>query len=122
MPNQQAEETLLEVVKDLRNWIRVAAYTQVKALLGEALPDAKSRKAYQMFDGQASGEQIRVACKMSPNAVVALTTRCTALGLMGTNTEKKRLRLFDLNDFGLIPEEENNSPEGKSERKKTKEG
>ena len=38
--------------------------------------------AYQMMDGIASREQIRTACKMSPNSLVSLAQRCTAMGLM----------------------------------------
>jgi len=45
-------------------------------------------------------EQVRIACKMSPNALVALANRCAAMGLMDTNEDKKRVRLFDLGDFG----------------------
>jgi hypothetical protein len=55
-----------------------------------------------MLDGTASMEQVRIACKMSPNALVALANRCAAMGLMDTNEEKKRVRLFDLGDFGLL--------------------
>jgi hypothetical protein len=73
-------------------------------MLEEALPDAKSRAAYQMFDGTVSVEQVRTACRMSPNAVVALTARCVSMGPMEANADKKRVRLFDLNDFGLSPE------------------
>lgn len=99
---KQSDDNLLEVLTDIRNWIRAAAHGPVKNLLEAALPDAKSRAAYQMFDGNASVEQVRVACKMSPNAVVALATRCAAMGLMGLTADKKRLRLFDLSDFGLL--------------------
>jgi hypothetical protein len=98
----KGDEPLLAVLVDIRNWIRAAAHRPVQALLQEALPDAKSRAAYQMLDGSKSGEQVRIACKMSPNAVVALTARCVAMGLMEENADKRRVRLFDLNDFGLI--------------------
>jgi hypothetical protein len=98
------DESLLGVALDIRNWIRAAAYHPVRAALEEALPDAKSRAAYQMFDGTMSVEQVRVACKMSPNAVVALTARCIAMGLMEANADKRRVRLFDLTNFGLSPE------------------
>jgi hypothetical protein len=101
---KQSDEKLLAVLTDIRNWIRAAAHRPVQSMLEEALPDAKSRAAYQMFDGTVSVDQVRTACKMSPNAVVALTARCVAMGLMDANTDKKRVRLFDLNDFGLIPE------------------
>jgi hypothetical protein len=114
MPTPSDDE-LLVVLKDIRNWIRAAAHRPVQALLEEALPDAKSRAAYQMFDGKASVDQVRTACKMSPNAVVALTVRCVAMGLMEANADKRRVRIFDLNDFGLLTEGDPKTG-GKSER------
>ena len=99
---KQSEEKLLEVLVEIRNWIRAAAHGPVKALLEAALPDAKSRAAYQMLNGKASMDQVRVACKMSPNGLLALASRCAAMGLMEINKDKKRVRLFDLADFGLV--------------------
>jgi len=99
---KQSEEKLLEVLVEIRNWIRVAGHGPVKTVLEAALPDAKSRAAYQMLDGTASMEQVRVACKMSPNALVALANLWASMGLMELSAEKKRLRLFDLRDFGLF--------------------
>jgi|WetSurMetagenome_2_1015567.scaffolds.fasta_scaffold220442_2 hypothetical protein len=101
MPNK-TDEANLDVLIEIRNWIRAAAYGSVKASLETALPDAKSRMAYQMLDGGVSMEQVRKACKMSPNALLALANRCCSMGLLGINTEKKRMRLFDLRDFGLF--------------------
>lgn len=106
MSNQkEADANLLAILVDIRNWIRAAAHKPVRALLEEALPDAKSRIAYQMFDGNVSIDQVRTACKMSPNAVVALAARCVALGLMEANADKRRVRIFDLEDFGLSPQD-----------------
>ena len=82
--------------------MRAASYSSVKASLETALPDQKSRRAYQMLDGVATIEQVRVACKMSPNALIALAQRCTSMGLMAVKDDKKRARLFDLADFDLI--------------------
>ncbi len=96
------DNRLVEILVDIRNWIRVAAHDPVKRSLETALPDAKSRAAYQMLDGTASMEQVRIACKMSPNALLALANRCASMGLMEVNLEKRRVRLFDLADFGLI--------------------
>jgi hypothetical protein len=93
------------LLREIRNWIRAASHKSVHALLTEALPDAKSRLAYQMFDGTKTADQVRVACKMSPNVVVSLAARCCAMGLMELRADKKRVRLFDLNDFALLPEE-----------------
>jgi hypothetical protein len=93
---------ILAVLTEIRNWTRAASFGSVKSLLEAALPDAKSRTAYQMMDGTATVEQIRLACKMSPNGLVALAQRCTAMGLMEVKDDKKRVRLFDLADFGLV--------------------
>jgi hypothetical protein len=107
------DEEVLEVLKDIRNWTRAASFTPVKHLLVEALPDEKSRAAYQMLDGTASIDQVRIACKMSPNSLVALAQRCTSMGLMEVNGDKKRSRLFDLNDFGLLASDEQREPQAK---------
>jgi len=101
-----SDDQILSTLTDIRNWIRAASFRSVKTLLEEALPDPKSRAAYQMLDGAASIEQIRVACKMSPNSLVALAQRCTAMGLMEVKDDKRRVRLFDLSDFGLIDSNE----------------
>ena len=108
--SSETGEKLLAILSDIRNWIRAAAHRPVQGLLEEALPDEKSRAAYQMFDGAMTVEDVRIACKMSPNAVVALAARCVALGLMEANADKRRVRLFDLADFGLNIEGESRPP------------
>ena len=96
-----SDSEFLRVLVEIRNWIRAAAHDPVKRRLESALPDPKSRAAYQMLDGTASMDQVRIACKMSPNAVHALANRCVSMGLMEVQ-DKKRVRLFDLTDFDLI--------------------
>src|SRR5271168_5288100 len=96
------DDNTLGVLKEILNWTRAASFHSVKALLQEALPDAKARTAFQMFDGTKTMDQVRIACKMSPNGVGALTQKCVAMGLMEIKDDKKRVRLFDLEDFGLI--------------------
>jgi len=97
-----SEDKVLSVLMDIRNWTRAASYASVKTLLEAALPDSKTRSAYQMLDGSATMEQVRVACKMSPNALVALAQKCTSMGLMELTEDKRRVRVFDLADFGLL--------------------
>lgn len=99
---ETTDDRVITLLAEIRNWCRAAARGPVKSLLEEALPDKKSRAAYQMFDGTVSQDEVRRACKMSPNDVVALTQRCIAMGLMEMTSEKRRVRLFDLNDFGLL--------------------
>jgi hypothetical protein len=101
-----SEDKILAVLMDIRNWTRAASFGSVKSLLEKALPDEKSRAAYQMLDGTASMDQVRIACKMSPNGLLALAQRCEAMGLMEMSDDKKRLRLFDLVDFGLLDNDE----------------
>jgi len=111
-----SDEEILAILTDIRNWIRAASFGSVKALLESALSDPKSRAAYQMLDGTTSIEQVRVACKMSPNALVALAQKCIAIGLMEIKDDKKRKRLFDLADFGLISGKDQPSGRANNER------
>ena len=92
-----------QILREILNWTRAASFHSVKALLEEALPDSKSRSVYQMSDGAKTAEQVRVACKVSPNYVVSLTQKCVSMGIMEQKPDKKRVRLFDLRDFGLNP-------------------
>lgn len=98
-----SDPELVALLTDIRNWLRAASYPSIKALLLEALPDEKSRSIYQMLDGKNSVEQIRTSCKASPNSVVALAQRCVSMGLIETTPDKKKIRLFDLADFGIAP-------------------
>jgi len=100
-----SDDKVLDILTEIRNWTRAAAFASVKSLLVEALPDTKTRAAYQMLDGKSTVRQVRAACKMSPNGIVALAQRCTSMGLMELRDDKKRVRLFDLNDFGLLASE-----------------
>ena len=115
-----SDEQLLAVVTDIRNWIRAACHGSVKGLLETALPDAKSRTAYQMRDGITSIANIRGRCKMSPNDVIALQGRCVSLGLMEITAEKRRRRLFDLRDFGLLDADDESQPQGGANANKAK--
>jgi hypothetical protein len=110
------EDRLLNLLFEIRNCVRAASHGQVKLALEEALPDAKSRTAYQMFDGTVAADRVRKVCRMSPNAIVALSARCVSMGLMEVNVDNKRIRLFDLKDFGLMPVQAGKPGEGKSER------
>jgi hypothetical protein len=108
-----SEGKLLEVLLEIRNWVRLAAHAPAKAMLKAELPDKKSRAAYQMLDGAASMDQVRIACKMSPNGLLALANRCVAAGLMEVNADKKRVRLFNLADFGLLDDYKDSSVDDK---------
>jgi hypothetical protein len=82
------DSNMVELLTDIRNWIRASSYISIKTLLEKALPDKQSRIAYQMFDGTLSMEQVRVAVKISPNRLVTLAQKWTSMGLMETSTIK----------------------------------
>ena len=97
-----SEDSSLAVLIEIRNWLRAASYTSIRSLLETALPDSQARMAYQMLDGSVTLEQVRVTSKMSPNKLVALTQKWISMGIMETTADKKKKRLFDLKDFGLL--------------------
>lgn len=92
---------LLATMQEIRNWVRAAAYPGVRKLLEEALPDGKSRQAYQMTDGKNSRDAVCKSIKLGTLTYQALQQKCVSQGLM-TESDGRRYRLFDLNDFGLI--------------------
>jgi len=109
-----SDDKILAVLIDIRNWTRAASYSSVKKLLEEALPDDKSRAAYQMMgDATPSMEQVRIACKIGRSTLFALADRWTAMGIMEVKDDKRRIRLFDLTDFGLIDAEPQPEPPAK---------
>ena len=97
-----SDSNMIELLTDIRNWIRASSYMSIKALLERALPDQQSRAAYQMLDGSTSTDQVRIAVKISPNRLILLTQKWTSMGLMEIKADKKRKRLFDLMDFELL--------------------
>ena len=101
-----SDAACIELLTDIRNWIRAASYPSIKSLLEGALLDRNARTAYQMLDGTTTIEQVRVAAKMSPNKVIALSQSWISMGLMEMTADKKRKRLFDLSDFELISVDE----------------
>jgi len=109
------DDRILAVLTEIRNWTRAASYSSVKKLLEEALPDDKSRAAYQMMgDATPSMEEVRIACKIGRSTLFALANRWTAMGLMEVKDDKRRARLFDLTDFGLVDVE--SQPESQAKR------
>ena len=93
------------VLKELLVWTRIGFYATAKETLVDILNTNKKKLAYQAADGIRSGESIRVELKMSPNDLSDLFKQCTNAGLMEQLEGGKRRRLFDLANFGLLPDE-----------------
>jgi hypothetical protein len=100
-----AEDDAVAVLKELLIWTRVGFYTTVSSTLADILNTDKKKRAYQAANGVRSGESIRIELKMSPNDLLSLFRQCTNLGLMEELEGGKRRRLFDLTNFGLLPDE-----------------
>src|SRR4051794_10930367 len=99
-----AQDDAVMVLKELLVWTRVGFYATVKSTLSDILNTDKKKRAYQAADGARSRESIRIELKMSPNDVFELFKQCTNLGLMEELDGGKRRRLFDLANFGLLPD------------------
>jgi hypothetical protein len=88
-----SEKKFLAIMQEIRDWIRVAAYPSVRALLDEASPDVKSRVAYQMSDDKNTIDVIRAAYNIGLNIIIAVQSRCCAVSLMHQPKDKKRFWL-----------------------------
>ncbi|MBC7784595.1 MAG: hypothetical protein H7144_12225 [Burkholderiales bacterium] len=86
-------------IRELLVWTKAANFIAVRSLLREVLSDEKSKMIYQLSDGTRSVDEIRKACKASPNSVSELQQKCLLMGLMSTTESGKRVRLFDLSMF-----------------------
>ena len=81
MSEYNQEEEMIELLKQIRNWLRIGFHTDAKQLIQDILDDDKKRLAYQLADGRNSIETIRSKVGTSPNKVIALFNKCIELGL-----------------------------------------
>lgn len=102
MNPDNANECIIGLLRDIRCWLRIGFYAEAKQMLADILPDEKVRRAYQMADGTRTQDAIRKTVGISPNRLGAVFTQCTQQGLMEELPDRKRLRRFDLTDFGLL--------------------
>lgn len=99
------EASVLNTLNELLKWIKASSYSNVESLLRNALPDSKSRLAYQLTDGTKSVKELLASAKIGQATLYTLYKRCTSMGLMEELPNGKRKRSFDLADFGLLPED-----------------
>lgn len=99
-----ANDSDMEVLRDLLNWTRVGFYGAVKNMLTDVLNSENKRLAYQLTDGTKSRDALKAAAGMGSDSITALHEQCVALGLMEITPDNKKRRLFDLNNFGLMPQ------------------
>lgn len=102
MKEGQATEQLLE---QILIWTRASSFERVEALLKKALPTEKDRLAYQALDPdpskRKSRDEIKKEFQIGSNTLAGLVKRCLSMGLM-KREGASAVRLFDLNDFGMV--------------------
>ena len=89
------------ILEELLVWTKVGFYGAARSTLESVLNTNKKRLAYQAADGTKTAEAIRAEVRISPNDIGALFKTCQNMGLMRTTEDGKRVRLFDLTQFGL---------------------
>lgn len=93
-------ETLAEILK----WLKVGFYSAAKQSLEDVLDTDNKRRAYQLTDGSLAQDRVRSQAQIGSNVLSALYKQCLSVGLMERSTTGRNRRLFDLADFGLLPE------------------
>jgi len=91
------------ILREILIWTKANAYQNVELLLRRALPDEKSRIAYQLTDGSRKVKEIQSAASIGSATIARLFDRCVAMGLMEEVEPGKRHRLFDLDHFDMMP-------------------
>ena len=102
MQNDERTEILLELLA----WTKIGFYGTAKSMLKDVLDTDSKRAAYQLTDGQNTNEMIRTQAQIGSNTLNDLFKHCLNLGLMEKDKDGRRRRLFDLANFGLMPEVE----------------
>lgn len=101
----KTEELLTETnefLREIRNWIRAAHHGTVGQALTKLLDTEKKRKAFQMADGNTPLADVCKKCSMSKTSLVELYRDAVKRGLMESDDNGRKRRLFDLENFGLL--------------------
>jgi Fic family protein len=93
-----------ELLEELLAWTRIGFYGVAKNMLADVLDTDNKRLAYQLADGLTSIDAIKAGAGIGSNTANDLFKQCLNLGLMEMTPDGKRRRLFDLTNFGLMPQ------------------
>lgn len=108
MPND--ERTI--ILRELLVWTRIGFYGTVKNMLTDVLDTDNKRFAYQLTDGTNTKDTVKAQAQIGSNTLNDLYKQCTNLGLMESDEDGRRCRLFDLTNFGLLPQVEAEKTKG----------
>ena len=111
-------QTLL-AIRELLHWTKVSSYKNVKSILESALDSESKKIIYLLSDGKNSYNEIVDKGHVAPNSISKYWNEWGKLGigeLIPINGKKRFKAIFDLNNFGLLPEsmqakEKNNAQE-----------
>jgi hypothetical protein len=93
-----------QILNEILVWTRVGFYGTAKSMLSDVLNSDKKKLAYQAAEGTRSMDSIRAEAQISPNDIGDLFKQCISIGLMEVTEDGKRKRLFNLGNFGLLPQ------------------
>lgn len=94
-------EDSIAILRDIRKWIKASSYGAVHEMLKTVLKDERLRLIYQITDGSRGRDQVKEIAKVGATTVTDTWDTCVAMGLM-EQEGTRRIRAFDLRDFGLI--------------------
>lgn len=101
-----ANDEQTRILKDLLVWTRIGFYSAVKDMLKDVLDTDNKRLAYHLTDGTNTFDGVKAQAQIGSNTLNDLYKQCTNLGLMELDDDGHRRRLFDLGNFGLMPQVE----------------
>ena len=111
-------QTLL-AIRELLHWTKVSSYKNVKSILESTLDSESKKTIYFLSDGKNGQNEIVDKGHVGSNSVSKCWNEWEKLGigeLISIQGGKRFKAIFDLNNFGLLPEsiqtkEKNNAHE-----------
>jgi hypothetical protein len=105
MSEKQRQETELDVLKDIRRWVKFSGMKEVRGILVSVLDNDQKRVVYQLSDGSKGIIEIGKAVGIKSTATIfKFWKQWTKLGLgesVPVAGGQRFKRSFDLEDFGF---------------------
>lgn len=94
---------VVELLKELVNWTRASAYTNIRATLVANLDTEEKVRVYRLTDGEKRTRQIQATTGVNKDQVSRYWRAWERAGIAVTvpGTRGRRRALFSLEDFGM---------------------
>lgn len=103
--NGDADDSkIINVLCEMRDLLKAGFHNDIRSLLEDTLDTDKKRLAYQSTNGQLGAKDIGKLLSISDNTVRQMWDTSIRRGLIMALPAGKRRRIFDLADYGLLPE------------------